>query len=74
MSVGYRFTEAFSATFGVSLFFGRTQLEDMSVNPIGPAANRAGSHAYQDGTDRGDRYRSCCGGRRVRSGNRTANG
>ncbi|MGE4608199.1 MAG: hypothetical protein AAEJ52_15780, partial [Myxococcota bacterium] len=51
-SINYRFTEAFSATMGISFFFGHTELTDMSVNPIGPPSNRAGANAYQDGTNR----------------------
>jgi hypothetical protein len=55
-NVGYRFTEAFSATIGVNIFFGRTELNRMPLNEIGPVSNRApaGSNeriAYQDGVD-----------------------
>jgi hypothetical protein len=54
--VQYRFTEAFSATLGVNIFFGRTELHRMSVNEIAPASNRApqGNNeavAYQDGVE-----------------------
>jgi hypothetical protein len=51
-SVNYRFTEAFSATFGISLFYGKTELVDMGVNPIGPPTTRAGPNAYKNGTER----------------------
>jgi hypothetical protein len=54
--VQYRFTEAFSATLGVNIFFGRTELHRMSLNEIAPASNRApqGNNeavAYQDGVE-----------------------
>ena len=32
---------------------GRTQLVDMPLNGIGPAASRSGPNAYKDGTDNG---------------------
>ncbi len=51
-SINYRFTEAFSATMGISLFFGQTELNDMPVNPIGPPVNRAGPNAYKDPGER----------------------
>jgi hypothetical protein len=46
-SVGYRFTDAFSIRWGFLIFFGRTELEELPVNPIGPPANRADPNAYQ---------------------------
>ncbi len=49
-SVNYRFSEAFSITVGASLFFGRQQLQPMSVNSIAPAGERGGPNPYQDGT------------------------
>jgi hypothetical protein len=45
----YRFTEAFSVTFGVSFFFGRGEFVPMPVRGFAPDANRAGPNAYQDG-------------------------
>ena len=48
-SIGYRFTEAFSVSMGMAIFFGRTELNDMPINPFGPASNRAGPNAYKDG-------------------------
>jgi hypothetical protein len=54
-SLGYRFTEAFSATIGMNWFFGRTQRVQMPLNEIAPPGSRApnanGDHAYQDGQD-----------------------
>jgi hypothetical protein len=52
-SVSYRFDENFSATVGALFFYGRSQWVDMPVNEIGPASNRVGSRAYQDGADNG---------------------
>jgi len=55
-NVAYRFTEAFSATIGVNIFFGRTQRIRMPLNEIAPVSNRAPFAnnervAYMDGTD-----------------------
>ena len=50
-SVSYRFTEAFSVTFGVSFFIGRKEYVEMPVRGFAPAGNRAGPRAYQDGTE-----------------------
>jgi hypothetical protein len=50
-SIQYRFTEAFSVAFGMGVFFGRTQLTDMPVNPLRPASNRVGNNAYRDPTE-----------------------
>ena len=47
-SIQYRFTEAFSVAFGMGIFFGRTQLTDMPLNPLRPASNRVGHNAYRD--------------------------
>jgi hypothetical protein len=38
-------------TVGLLVFFGRTQLVDMPVRELTPAANRTGAHAYKDGVD-----------------------
>ncbi len=46
-SIGYRFTDAFSVRWGFLIFFGRTELEELGVNPISPPVNRADPHAYQ---------------------------
>jgi len=46
-SIGYRFTDAFSIRWGFLVFFGRTELEELPVNPISPPANRADPNAYQ---------------------------
>jgi hypothetical protein len=50
-SLQYRFTDSFSVTVGMLVFFGRTQLVDMPVRELAPAANRAGADAYKDGVD-----------------------
>jgi hypothetical protein len=50
--ISYRFTESFSITLGVSFFIGRGERIVMPVNGIAPTQNRAGPHAYQDGTER----------------------
>jgi len=50
-SIQYRFTESFSAAVGVGVFFGRTQLSEMAINPFRPATNRAGKDAYKDSFD-----------------------
>ena len=51
--VTYRFNENFSATVGLAFFMGRTELFDMSINPIGPTSNQIGPHAYQNGVETG---------------------
>ncbi|MHC4507233.1 MAG: hypothetical protein ACYTFI_28505, partial [Planctomycetota bacterium] len=43
--ISYRFTEAFSITFGVSFFIGRGERVVMPLNGFAPAANRAGGNA-----------------------------
>jgi len=55
-NVSYRFTEAFSATIGVNMFFGHTERTKMSINEIAPVSNRAPAGddealAYKDGVD-----------------------
>jgi hypothetical protein len=52
-SVSYRFTESFSATVGVNVFWGHQQLRDSAINEIRPGLNRTGHHAYKDGVDAG---------------------
>jgi hypothetical protein len=50
-SLQYRFTESFSVTIGMLYFFGRTELKDMPLQDIAPAANRSGANAYESGVD-----------------------
>ena len=51
-SVTYRFSESFSASFGMNFFYGRSQQRVPYLNP--PAiGNRVGSHAYKDFVDPG---------------------
>jgi hypothetical protein len=47
-SVIYRFSESFSVTVGVNVFWGRSQWRDAPINEIRPALNRTGNHAYED--------------------------
>jgi hypothetical protein len=65
-SISYRFTEAFSVTFGVSFFIGRKEYVEMPVRGFAPYGNRAGPRAYQDGADQlaGPSSRSCGSPRR----------
>jgi hypothetical protein len=49
--LAYRFTENFSVTFGISWFVGRESYYPMPMRGIAPVSNRAGVHAYQDGTE-----------------------
>ncbi len=51
--VNYRFSEAFSMTVGVSLFWGEQRLVNMPLNPIAPAGPRGGPNPYMDGTQPG---------------------
>jgi len=50
-SIQYRFTESFSAAVGMGIFFGRTQLSQMAINPFRPATNRVGQNAYKDSSE-----------------------
>ena len=50
-SIQYRFTESFSAAIGMAIFFGRTQLSEMAINPFRPATNRVGKNAYTDSSE-----------------------
>jgi hypothetical protein len=50
-SLGYRFTENFSATIGFNYFFGRGQLKSMPVRGFAPAISRAGENRYRDGVE-----------------------
>ncbi|MGI9589926.1 MAG: hypothetical protein ACR2P8_01055, partial [Myxococcota bacterium] len=47
--LSYRFTEAFSMTFGVSWFIGKNDFVSMPINGFAPETNRAGRRAYQNG-------------------------
>ena len=47
----YRFTEAFSMTFGVTWWIGKNQYVTMPINGIAPETNRAGRRAYQNGSE-----------------------
>jgi hypothetical protein len=49
----YRFTEAFSATIGVNLFFGRQQFKVSAINEVQPGIDRVGSHAYDTAVENG---------------------
>jgi hypothetical protein len=50
-SLQYRFTESFSVTIGLLYFWGRTQMETMPINELGPPSNRTGKYAYDTGVD-----------------------
>ncbi|HXV77294.1 MAG TPA: hypothetical protein VD788_13330, partial [Candidatus Polarisedimenticolaceae bacterium] len=47
----YRISDSLSAAVGLGIFFGRTQLMEMGINPFRFATNRAGPNAYKDSTD-----------------------
>ena len=51
-SVTYRFSESFSAQFGLAFFWGREQPRIPYVMPQGPT-NRVGQWAYSDFVDNG---------------------
>ena len=51
-SVTYRFTESFSATFGLAFFWGRYEGKDLAVNPLTPG-NQAGAWAYRTWVENG---------------------
>jgi hypothetical protein len=51
-SIAYRFTENFSATFGVAAFYGRQEYRTTAVTQIG-AANRVHKHKDEDAALRG---------------------
>ena len=51
-SVGYRFTENFSATFGLALFSGHTERRRAPLTPTS-LGNRVGKGAYSAHVDRG---------------------
>jgi hypothetical protein len=50
--ITYRFTENFSATFGLAAFYGREQFRNTAMTQVGPA-NRVGTHAYKDAVENG---------------------
>ncbi|MCH2171487.1 hypothetical protein MK489_11935, partial [Myxococcota bacterium] len=43
-TIAYRFTDVFTVEWGFLLFFGRTELKNMPINPIGPPGNSAGAN------------------------------
>jgi hypothetical protein len=49
----YRFTESFSGSVGVNLFFGRQQFVDSAVSELRAGLNRTGRHAYKDAAENG---------------------
>jgi hypothetical protein len=51
-SIGYRFTENFSATFGVAAFFGRYMERPTALTPVS-LGNRVGRGAYKDHVQNG---------------------
>jgi len=50
-SIQYRFDEAFSVTFGLNYWIGRGQYVPMPLRGLAPTTNRAGAHAYEDGSE-----------------------
>src|SRR5690606_32721374 len=52
-SISYRFTENFSATVGMNLFWGRFDLVDMPVAGIATVGDEAGVHAYEEAVENG---------------------
>ena len=52
-SVTYRFTESFSASVGVNVFFGHEQLRQSAINELRPALNRTGHDAYMVAVENG---------------------
>ncbi len=51
-SITYRFTESFSATFGLALFWGRYQGKTFPINQIAPS-NQAGTYSYTTWVENG---------------------
>ncbi|NIW37438.1 MAG: hypothetical protein GWN32_13240 [Gemmatimonadetes bacterium] len=49
--VQYRFNERFSVTIGINYWIGRGQYIPMPMRGLAPVSNRAGPHAYEDGTE-----------------------
>jgi hypothetical protein len=52
-AITYRFTENFSATFGVNAFWGRWEYENMAIAPLGTIGSEQGRLAYRDGVENG---------------------
>ncbi|MCL4685446.1 hypothetical protein KJ059_11920 [Myxococcota bacterium] len=52
-AIRYRFNESFSATMGVSLFFGRFEPIDPPTRQVGDPPFRGGQHADRDFTEQG---------------------
>ena len=50
--IQYRFTESFSATFGLALFWGRYQAKDYPLNPLS-LENQVGRGAYTSWVENG---------------------
>jgi len=51
--VTYRYDEAFSIIVGAAIFMGRSEFNELSVNPLGPAGNRQGPHKDKVGVENG---------------------
>jgi hypothetical protein len=51
--IRYRFSESFSATVGISLFFGRFEAIDPATRQVGDPPFRGGRHADRDFTEQG---------------------
>jgi Protein of unknown function (DUF1302) len=52
-SLTYRFTENFSTSFGVNVFFGDSQFRDTHINTLRPAVQRTGDRAYEEHVENG---------------------
>jgi len=52
-SIGYRFSEAFSATIGMNFFWGRFQTTDIPIQGLGTVGNQVGSAAFTQGVENG---------------------
>ena len=52
-SMTYRFTENFSATIGVNLFWGRFEYDDTAIAPLGTLGSEVGKLAYKDAVENG---------------------
>ena len=52
-SIAYRFTDSFSATVGVNVFWGHEQMVDSAINEVRPGLNRTGHDAYEDPVENG---------------------
>ncbi len=52
-SIGYRFSERFSATIGMNFFWGRFQTTPMPIQGLGTVGDEVGSGAYTRGVENG---------------------